>query len=91
MPGFSLRFPHQNPVYASSLPHTCSMLRLTYSSRFDHPNNILWRVHITKLLIIYFPPFPWYLVPLTSKYSAQHPILKNRQPILMIGWPCIVV
>ena len=35
----SLRFPHQNPVYASPLPHTCYMLRPYHSSRFDHPNN----------------------------------------------------
>ena len=30
----SLRFPHQNPVYLSPLPHTCYMLRPYYSSRF---------------------------------------------------------
>jgi len=36
----SFRFPHQNPVYASPLPHTRYMPRLSHSSRFDHPNNI---------------------------------------------------
>jgi len=36
----SLRFPHQNPVHASPLPHTCHMPRPFHSSRFDHPNNI---------------------------------------------------
>ena len=36
----SLRFPHQNPVYTSPLPHTCHMPRPSHSSRFDHPNNI---------------------------------------------------
>jgi len=35
----SLRFPHQNPVYASPLPHTCHMPRPSHS-RFDHLNNI---------------------------------------------------
>jgi hypothetical protein len=45
MPGFpklslSLRFPHQNPVYASLLPHTRDMVRPSNSSRFYHPNNI---------------------------------------------------
>ena len=45
MPGspkcsLSLRFPHQNPVYTSTLPHTCYMSRPSYFSRFDHLNNI---------------------------------------------------
>ena len=35
-----LRFPHQNPLYASPLPHTRYMPRLSPSSRFYHPNNI---------------------------------------------------
>jgi len=44
-PGFpkwflSLRFPHQNPVYASPLPHTRYMPRPSHSSRFYHPHNI---------------------------------------------------
>jgi len=36
----SFRFPHQNPVYASPLPHTCYMPHPSHSSRFDHPNNM---------------------------------------------------
>jgi len=36
----TLRFLHQNPVYASPLPHTRYMPRLSHSSRFYHPNNI---------------------------------------------------
>jgi len=35
----SLRFPHQNPVYASPVPHTCYMPCPSHSSRFYHPNN----------------------------------------------------
>ena len=38
----SLRFPHQNPVYASPLPHTRYMPRPSHSSRFYYPNNIGW-------------------------------------------------
>ena len=30
----SLRFPHQNPVYASPIPHTCYMPRSSHSYRF---------------------------------------------------------
>ena len=40
----SLRFPHQNPVYNSTVPHTCYMPRPTHSFWFDHPNNIGWAV-----------------------------------------------
>ena len=36
----SLRFPHQNPVHPSSLPHTRHMPRPSHSSRFYHPHNI---------------------------------------------------
>ena len=35
----SPRFPHQNPVYASPLPHTCYIPRPFHSSRFYHPDN----------------------------------------------------
>ena len=38
--GLSLRFPHQNPLYASALPYTCYMTRPPRSSLFDRP-----RVH----------------------------------------------
>ena len=48
----SLRFPHQNRLYASHLPHTCYMPCPTQSSRFYHKNNIRWEVQIIKLIII---------------------------------------
>jgi len=46
----SLRFPHQNPVYAAPRPHTRYMPRPSHSSRFYHPNNIGWgcRVQINS-------------------------------------------
>jgi hypothetical protein len=43
----SLRFPHKNPVYASTLPHTRYMPRPSHS-RFYHPNSIGWGVQISK-------------------------------------------
>jgi len=36
----SLRFPHQNPVHTSPLPHMCHMPRLSHSSWFYHLHNI---------------------------------------------------
>jgi hypothetical protein len=40
----SLRFPHQNPLFTSPLPHTRYMPRPSHSSWFYHPNNIGWGV-----------------------------------------------
>ena len=37
---FPLRFPHQNLVHISPLPHTRYMPRPSHSSRFCHPHNI---------------------------------------------------
>ena len=48
----SLRFPHQNHVYVSPLPHTRYIPRPSPSSRFYHPNNIGRAVQIIKLLIM---------------------------------------
>ena len=55
MPGspkwsLSFRFLHQNPEYASSIPHTGYIPLTTHSSRFYHSNNIGWGVQIIKLL-----------------------------------------
>ena len=36
----SLRFPHQNPVHTSPLPHTCHMPHPSHSSQFYHPHII---------------------------------------------------
>ena len=79
----SLKFPHQTPVYASSLPHTRHMPSPSHSSRFYHPNNIGWWVQIIQLLIMQLPPFHCYLVPPRPKYSSQHPILKQSQPAFL--------
>jgi hypothetical protein len=48
----SFRFPHQNPVWTSSIPHMCYMPCPSHSSRFDHPTNIWWGVQIKSLLIM---------------------------------------
>ena len=46
-----LRFPHQNPVNTSPLPHMRYIPQPSHSSRFYLPNNIGWGVQIIKLLI----------------------------------------
>ena len=63
MPGsskwsLSLSFPHQNPVYTSTLPHMCYMPHPAHSFWFDRSNNIGWGVQIIKLLICSFLHFP---------------------------------
>jgi len=78
--GLFLRFPHQNPVYASPLPHTRYMSRPSHSSRFYHTKNNGWAVHIIKLLIVYFSPLPCHHVHLSPKYSPQHPLLEYPHP-----------
>jgi hypothetical protein len=40
----SPRFPHQNPVHSSPLPHPSYILRPSHSSRFCHPHNISYQV-----------------------------------------------
>ena len=48
----SLRFPLQNPLYASPLPHTRYKPRPSHSSRFCHPNDIGWLLQLIKLYIM---------------------------------------
>jgi len=85
----SLRFPHQNPVCATPLSHTCYTPWPSHSSCFDHPNSISWGVQIIKLLTIQFSPLPYYLIPLRPKYSPQNPILKHPNYICFITGPVL--
>jgi hypothetical protein len=64
----SLRFPHQNPINASPIPHPRYMPRPSHCSRFYHPHNIGWGVQITKLLIMRFSLLPCYLVTLSPNF-----------------------
>jgi hypothetical protein len=79
----SLRFPHQNPLYTSPLPHARYAPRSSHFPRFDLPNSTEWGEKIIKLLIMQFSPLSCYLVPLRTRYSPQHPILRHSQPTFL--------
>ena len=40
----SIRCPYQNPVYTSTVAHTCHLAGPSRASWFDRPNNIWWAV-----------------------------------------------
>ena len=52
----SLRFRHQNPVYASPVTHMHYMPHPSHSFRFYHLNNIGWGVQIIQLLSFLHSP-----------------------------------
>jgi hypothetical protein len=81
MPGYLkwslyIRFPHQNPVYASPLPHTRYMSHPSHSSRFYHPNNTVWLVSIIKILLRR-KLHSCYLVPLGPKNILLNTLFSN--------------
>jgi len=47
---------------------------------FDYPNNIWWRVHLTKFLMKFSPSFCFFLF-LSSKCYPQHYVLKHPQSV----------
>jgi hypothetical protein len=89
----SLRPSHQNPVHTSFLTHMRYMPRPSHSFRFNHPHERRLGIQIMKFLIMKFPPLPFYLVPLSTNYSPQHPILKHlnlvRPSMRNVVWGCL--
>ena len=76
----SFRFPYQNSICTSPLPHTCHVPLLpSHLSWFNYPNDIGSRVQFMKLLIMFFLkfPLPSYFLPLRSKYFTRHRIQKH--------------
>jgi hypothetical protein len=53
----SLRFPHQNPVYTSTHPHTCYVPCPSNSSWYNHSKNIGWGVQ-DHYVVIFIPLLP---------------------------------
>ena len=85
----SLRFPHQNPVYASPLPPICAactthliLLNLITRTILGEGNRSLSSSLCSFL-------HSRYLVPVSPKYSAQQPILKYPQSMFLpqCEWP----
>jgi hypothetical protein len=74
---------HQNPVYISSISHTCYMLRPSHSSRFDNPKNIGWGLQIINLPIMQSSPLPFYLVTSQVQISSSAPILERPRPTFL--------
>ena len=77
------RFPHQNPVYTSALPHTCYMPCPFHPSRLNHPNSVGWVVQIIFLhyplteSLLYF--FIWHDSPQRPRVSLLITFLDHTQ------------
>jgi len=85
-----LRFDLTSSLFPSDFPtkilyvfliHVYYMPRPSHPHWVVHPNNVWWKAQFMKLLIILFSPFSCYFLPLRSKYSPQHPVLKHPQSI----------
>lgn len=56
------------------------MSRAVHPPRFDHHNDIQWRVQITEILLVQFLPASCYLLTLRFHYPPQHSVqLLGRQ------------
>jgi len=72
--------------YPCLSPVTFYMLRPSYPPRFNHSNNIFWKVQM-KLLIMQFSPVSCHFLSLKSKYSSEHPVPKhNQSTVLTLRW-----
>jgi hypothetical protein len=70
-----VRYSDQSFVSVSHLSYACYVSRPSHPP-FDYPNNIWWSVQVMKLITMQSSPFYRHLLPLSSKYSPQHPVLK---------------
>jgi hypothetical protein len=52
-------------------------LRPSHPHWFDHHNNIWWSVQVTELLTVQSSTASCHFLPHRSKYSPQHPVLRN--------------
>jgi hypothetical protein len=59
------------------LPHSQHMLRPPHPPQLNNSNYTWQRVQIMQLLVMQFSPPSHHFIPLWSKYSPQHPVLKH--------------
>jgi hypothetical protein len=78
---FPRAFPPK-PCARFSPLHACHMPRPPHSPWFDLPNTIWWWVQIMKLPTVQLSALSRYFIPLRSKCSPQHPVLKHPQSML---------
>jgi hypothetical protein len=58
------------PAFYGTQRFNTAFTRARRSSQFNHPNNIGWRVQISKLT--WFSPLPCYLFPPRPKHDTTH-------------------
>jgi hypothetical protein len=56
---------------------------ILWNPKVDHSNYAWRRVQVMKLLIMQFSPTSYHFIPLWSKYSPQHPVLKHPESIFL--------
>ena len=59
------------------------MARLSHFASFNHPSNIWYGLEVMKPIFMQSSPFPFYLVPLRSKYIPQRSVLEHSQPLFL--------
>ena len=77
----SHRFPHQNPLFANPLSHTCYLPRPSHSSLFDHQNHIDYICYIyIYVLYIYLKN---YLTIQAARNNGCGPLPENNNKIFV--------
>jgi hypothetical protein len=76
-------FSNQNIVCISHLSYPCNIPRSSHPPWFDKPNRVWWSVEVMELLNLQSSPASNHFLPLTSKYSPQHPGLEHPQSTSM--------
>jgi len=73
------RFSYRNFLCIFQLSHACCILCSSHSPRFDRRKEFWRRVQVVMLLILHCSPASHNFLPLGSKYSPQHPLLRHPQ------------